>query len=326
MQLFPTRFLAAIAAALSLACSAPGLAASYPDRPIRLIAPYAAGGLSDILARRLADELSKRLGQAVVVENRTGAGGIIATSFVAKSEPDGYTLVLVGQGLASVNQSLYKDLSYDTLRDFTPISTVAKFSLVLVGNPERPPASVTQLIEMAKKEPGALNFGSAGNASTSHLTAEMLDDIAGIKMVHIPFKGESAALTEIMGGRIDIMFGTVGGALPLIKSGKLRALAVVDPQRNPLLPDVPTMAEAGITNFNVFGWYAVLAPKKVPPEVAERLSKAFMDICKDPDFQKAVRDRGMESVGSTPEETTALIQEEAQRWGEIIRKVGIQVE
>lgn len=326
MRLSTTRFLSGIAAVLGLACCPPGQAASYPDRPIRLIAPYAAGGLSDMLARMLAVELTKRLGQSVIVEDRAGAGGIIGTNYVAKADPDGYTLALVGQGQASVNQSLYKDLPYDTLRDFTPISTIAKFSLVLVGNPQRAPESVAQLIDMAKKAPGSLNFGSAGNASTSHLTAEMLNDLEGLKMMHIPYKGESAAFTELMGGRIDILFGTVGGALPLIKSGKVRALAVVDPQRNPTLPDVPTMTEAGVKDFNVFGWYAILAPKKIPTDVADRLSTAFMDIGKDPGFQKAMRNRGMEAVGSTPEETTALIEEETQRWGQIIKKVGIQVD
>ncbi|WP_454689718.1 Bug family tripartite tricarboxylate transporter substrate binding protein [Achromobacter aloeverae] len=326
MRLSTTRFLSGIAAVLGLACCPPGQAASYPDRPIRLIAPYAAGGLSDMLARTLAVELTKRLGQSVIVEDRAGAGGIIGTNYVAKADPDGYTLALVGQGLASVNQSLYKDLPYDTLRDFAPISTIAKFNMVLVGNPQRPPESVARMIEMARKSPGSLNFGSAGNASTAHLMTEMFDDQEHIKMVHVPFKGESAAFTEVIGGRIDVLFGTIGGALPLIQGGKLRPLAVVDTKRNPLLPDVPTMEEAGVKNFNVFGWYAILAPRKVPAEVVDRLSKAFMDIGQDPGFRKTMQERGMESVGSKPEETTALIEEETRRWGDIIRKVGIHVE
>ncbi|CAP41560.1 MULTISPECIES: Bug family tripartite tricarboxylate transporter substrate binding protein [Alcaligenaceae] len=326
MRLSINRLLSTIVTVIGLAYGLPSQAAQYPDRPIRLITPYAAGGLSDILARTLANELAKRLGQSVVVENRTGAGGIIATNYVAKSDPDGYTLALVGQGLAAVNPTLHKDLPYDTLRDFAPISMIAKFSMVLVGNPQRPPESVAQMIDMAKKKPGSLNFGSAGNASTAHLMTEMLNDQEGIKMVHVPYKGESAAFTEVIGGRIDVLFGTVGGALPLIQSGKLRPLAIVDTQRNPLMPNVPTIEEAGVKDFNVFGWYGILAPKKAPSEVVNRLAKAFRDISQDPAFQKAMRDRGMESIGSTPAELETLIEDEIQRWSNVIKKVGIQAE
>jgi len=301
-------------------------AATYPDRPVHLIAPYAPGGLTDIVARTLAQELSGRVGQPVIVENKVGASGIIGTDYVAKAAPDGYTLAIVGQGLASVNASLYPNLPYDTLRDFVPVSLIARFSMVLVGHPSRQPASVAQLIDLARKSPGALTYGSAGNASTAHLTMALLNDATGTKMLHVPFKGESAAFTELMGGRIDNVFATVGGALSLIQGGKLRAIAVADKARNPGLPDVPTLREAGVKDFEVFGWYAVLAPANTPPDVIARLSKELTAIGHDPAFQKAMIGRGIEAVGSTPQEATKTIRDETVRWGTVIKKAGITVD
>lgn len=323
MTVFRKPLLAAAALLASVALQGQAAAGSYPDKPIRLITPYAAGGLSDILARTLAQDLSERLGQSVIVENRTGAGGIIGTDFVAKSRPDGYTLALVSQGLASVNTTLYPNLPYNTLKDFTPISLIAKFSLVLVTNPDQPINTVADLVDRAKKNPSALNYGSAGNASTAHLTMEMLKDRTGMPIMHIPYKGESLAFTELLGGRIDATFATVGGALPLIQSGKVRPIAVADNARSALMPDVPTVEESGVKDFNVFGWYAILAPANVPAEVTDRLSKALMDIGRSEKFREAMRVRGMEAVGSSPEETTRVIRDETQRWGAIIKKVGI---
>ncbi|PLC55910.1 hypothetical protein CR155_02385 [Pollutimonas nitritireducens] len=306
-----------------LTMSMPAVASDYPNKPIRLIAPYAAGGLSDILSRLLAQELSDRLGQPVIVENRTGAGGIIGIDYVAKSRPDGYTLAVAGQGLASVNTTLHKDLPYNTLKDFTPLSLIAKFSMVLVGNPDKPPKSIAELIKVAKENPDSLNYGSAGNASTAHLTMEMFKDQTGVKMLHVPYKGEAPAFTELVGGRIDALFATVGGALSLIQAGKLRPIAVADTTRNALLPDVPTIAESGLKDFNVFGWYAVLAPAGVPQDVVDRLSKALMDIGQSAKFREAMNSRGMEAIGSSPEDAAKTVKEETDRWGAIINKVGI---
>ena len=311
---------------INLTTGNPALGAGYPDRPIRLVSPYAAGGLTDIVARTLARELSNRVGQPVIVDNRAGAGGIIGTDLVAKATPDGYTLALVGQGLASVNPTLYPKLPYDTLRDFAPISLVAKFSMVLVGHPSRPPESAARLIDLARKSPGTLTYASAGNASTAHLTMAMLNEHTGTKMLHVPFKGESAAFTEIVGGRIDSLFATVGGALPLIQAGKLRALAVADKVRSPLLADVPTLQEAGVKDFEVFGWYAILAPASVPSEVVSRLSEEIMAIGRDPEYKKAMIARGMEPVVSTPDELVTIIRDETTRWGAMIKKAGITVD
>ncbi|GAA5232135.1 tripartite tricarboxylate transporter substrate binding protein [Verticiella sediminum] len=319
--------LLAAASLLTIATtSGQAAAAGYPERPIRLVTPYAAGGLSDILARTLAQELSKRLGQSVLVDNRTGAGGIIGMDVVAKAEPDGYTLVLTSQGLASVNTTLYSNLPYDTLKDFTAISSIAKFSLVLVSNPESPLKTLDDFIDAARRNPESMNYGSAGNASTAHLTMEMLKERTGMDVMHIPYKGEALAFTELLGGRINATFATVGGALQLIQSNKVHPIAVADDKRNALLPEVPTVEESGVKDFNVFGWYAILAPAKVPQDVVDTLGSALMEIGRDEEFRKAMAARGMEAVGSTPEQATQLIRDETERWGEIITKVGIKVD
>ncbi|KRB81559.1 Bug family tripartite tricarboxylate transporter substrate binding protein [Noviherbaspirillum sp. Root189] len=316
-------------ALLCLSCVMPfgaAAASDYPIRPIRLVCPYAAGGLTDVLARVLAKRLSERIGQPVVVENRTGAGGIIGVDAVAKSPADGYTIVLVAQGLASVNASLHKNLPYDTLRDFAPISLVSTFSLVFVGNPELPPKSMEEFIATARAKPGKLDYGSAGNASTSHLMTELLKDQVGIDVVHIPFRGESAAFTELMGGRLTGMFATLGGALPSIQSGKLRALAVATKERNSLLPNVPTVSESGVPGFEVLGWYGILAPINVPKHIRDRLSKEFMAMAKEPEMRQMLASRGMDSVGSSPEAFSKMIKSETERWRQVVTKAKIQAD
>lgn len=314
---------------LCLSILVPGAARAadeYPSRPIRLICPYAPGGLTDVLARLLAKRLSERIGQTVFVENRTGAGGIIGVDAVAKAAPDGYTIVMVAQGLASVNASLYKNLPYDTLRDFVPISLVSTFSMVLVSNPDKPPKTLAEFISMAKAKPGGLDYGSAGNASTAHLMTELFNDQAGIDVLHVPFKGESVAFTELMGGRLTAMFATTGGALPHIQSGKLRALAIATKERSKLLPNVPTVAEAGGPDFEVKGWYGILAPVNVPKPVAERLTKEFMAMAREPEMRDLMTSRGMDSVGSTPEEFGKLIKSETERWRKVVVKAGIKAD
>ncbi|MGV3656201.1 MAG: Bug family tripartite tricarboxylate transporter substrate binding protein [Noviherbaspirillum sp.] len=320
---------AASAALLCLSIVVPGsaaMASDYPNRPIRFICPYSAGGLTDVLTRLLAKRLSERIGQPVVVENRTGAGGIIAVDGVAKGPADGYTIILVGQGQASVNESLYKKLPYNTLRDFAPISLVSTFSLVFVTNPDQPPKSFSELLAMARAKPGALSYGSAGNASTSHLMTELLKGEAGIDLVHVPYRGEAAAFTEVMGGRLTGIFATVGGARPYIESGKLRALAIATKERNKLLPDVPTVSESGVPGFEVQGWYGVLAPKNVPKEVVDRLSKEFMAMAREPEMREMLASRGMESVGSSPEELTRTIKSETERWAKVVANAKITVD
>lgn len=320
---------AASAALVCLSIIAPGKAAfanDYPNRPIRLICPYAAGGLTDVLTRLLAKRLSERVGQPVVVENRTGAGGIIAVEAAAKSPADGYTIIIVGQGQASVNASLYKKLPYDTLRDFAPISLVSTFSLVFVSNPDQPPKTFSELLAMARAKPGTLSYGSAGNASTSHLMTELLKGKMGIDMVHVPYRGEASAFTEVMGGRLTGIFATVGGARAHIESGKLRALAIATRERSKLLPDVPTVAESGVPGFEVMGWYGILAPKNVPKEVVDRLSKEFMAMAREPEMREQLAARGMDSVGSTPEELARTIKSETEQWAKVVTSAKITVD
>lgn len=319
---------AAAVASISLIALSPSAIASsdYPNRPIRLISPYAAGGLTDVLARMLSKKLSERLGQSVMIENRTGAGGVIGVDTAAKSVPDGYTIVLVGQGLASVNGSIQKNLPYDTVRDFAPVTMIATFPMVFVGHPTAPPASMSEFISMAKAKPGALNYGSAGNASTAHLTTELLKDQVGIDITHIPYRGESPAFTELMGGRLSGMFATLGGTLPLIQAGKMRPLAIATKERSKLLPDVPTMAEAGVPNFVVFGWYGVLAPKGTPQPVLDKLSKTFMEMAREPEFRELMASRGLDAVGSSPAELGQLIDSETRRWRSVVQKAGIQAD
>jgi len=310
----------------ALSMSSGAVADDYPERRVRLITPYAAGGLTDIVARVLAKKLSERIGQTVVVENRPGAGGIIGVETVAKSAADGYTLLLVGQGLASVNTSLHKDLPYDTLRDFVPLSLIARFSMVFVTTPDKSPASLSELIAMAKANPNVLNYGSAGNASTAHLMTELFCDQENIKMFHVAYKGESPAFSEIMAGRVTGMFATLGGAIPLIQAGKLHPIAIATKERSPLLPGVPTFDEGGVQGFEVYGWYGVLAPANTPKAITDRLTRELIAIGHETEFRDYLNARGMEAIGSTQKELDDLIQSETVRWSKIIQKVGIRSE
>ncbi|MCX7141835.1 MAG: tripartite tricarboxylate transporter substrate binding protein [Proteobacteria bacterium] len=312
-----------------MAAALPGQAATaaeFPDKPIRLICPYAPGGLSDILARILAKRLSEKIGQPVMVENRAGAGGIIGMEIVAKAAPDGYTIIMVGQGMASVNPSLYKNLSYDTLRDFAPIAQVARFSMVLVANPGQPPKSVKEFIELSRAKPGSMSYGSAGNASTAHLMTELFKHKAGIDVVHVPFKGEAPAITEIMGGRLSVMFATLGGALSHIQSGKLSALGLATKERSLVAPEIPTPAEAGVPDFEVQGWYGMLAPAGVPKPIVNRLSQEFVAIANEPELRERLAARGMDSIGSSPEAFAKWIQDEIDRWRKVVNDANIRTD
>ena len=297
---------------------------AYPSRPIRLISPYAAGGLTDLLARALGKRLSERLGQPVIVENRTGGGGVAGVDSVAKSPADGYTLVLVGQGLASVNASLYKSLPYDTQRDFAPISMVASFPLVLVGRPGTQPDTLSAFIAAARAMPGAIAYGSAGNASTAHLTMELLAEQAGIKGNHIPYRGEAPAFVDVIAGNTQVMFATLGGARPLLESGRLHPIAIATKERNKMLPNVPTISEAGVPGFEVLGWYGVLAPKATPKPVLDRLSAEFMAMAREPEVREQFLERGLILAGTSSDELGKLIQSETERWRQVVLKAGIR--
>ncbi|WPB55865.1 tripartite tricarboxylate transporter substrate binding protein [Xylophilus sp. GOD-11R] len=299
-------------------------AEDFPNRAIRFICPYAAGGLTDVITRAYAKRLSERIGQPVLVDNRTGASGIIGMEAVAKSPADGYTIALVAQGLASVNPTLYPSLPYNTQRDFVPISHIANFSLVLVGNADAPPATFADFVAMAKAKPGSVTYGSAGNASTSHLITEMLKARLGITAVHIPFRGEAQVFPELMGGRLTVTFATTGGAISLIQSGKLRPLAMATKSRSKLLPQVPTLGELGVHDFDVPGWYGILAPSATPKPIAERLTQEFIAISREPAMQEAMLARGIDLVGSSQAEFGQLISTDTERWKKVIGQAGIK--
>ncbi len=297
---------------------------AYPSRPLRLVVPIAPGGLTDILGRLLAAGLSARLQQPVVVENRAGGGGVIGTTFAAKQPPDGYTLLLVYQGIASVNPVLYKELAYDTLRDFAPVAKVATFPLALIVSSAVPANSVQQLIALAKQRPGSLSYASAGNATTSHLTMELFKRQAGVHLVHIPYKGEAPALNDLMGGQVEVAFSSLASVLPHLKSGRLRPLGIASQQRSTLAPDIPTIAEAGVPGFQSEGWYGVLAPAGTPAGVVERLNRELMAVLDDPETKAKMAAQAVVPAGSTPQALRQWIADETERWRKVVAQAGIK--
>ncbi|MCD0502281.1 tripartite tricarboxylate transporter substrate binding protein [Bordetella petrii] len=305
---------------LSAVLNGPASAATYPDRPVRLIAPIAVGGLTDTLARLVAAGLADSLGQPVVVENKPGAGGIIGMEAAAKAAPDGYSLILVYQGVAAVNASLYPKLPYDTLRDFTPIAGLGSFPLVLVTHPGSGIHSVNNLLRQARNDPDALSYASAGNATTSHLTMELFKNDAGIQAMHVPYKGEGPANTDVAGGQVDIAFSSLASVAPLIKSGRLVALGIATRERSPMLPGVPTISEAGLSGFEAAGWYALLAPAGTPSEVVQTLSRAVAGVLGRPETSAKLEALGVTAKATPPAELDRQIRSETEKWKAVIQQ------
>jgi len=303
----------------------PAAADSYPSRPIRLIAPIAAGGLTDTLARLVAKGLADKLGQPVVVENKPGAGGIIGMEAAAQAKPDGYTMILVYQGVAAVNTSLYPHLPYNTLRDFVPIAGLGSFSLVLVTNSKTGIHSVHDLLKIAKAKPGSLSYASAGNATTSHLTMELFKLKSGVQAVHVPYKGEGPANTDVIGGRVDIAFSSLASVAPLIKSKRLVPLGVTSHERSSILPTVPTIAEAGVPGFEAVGWYGLLAPAGTPAAVVKKLEHAVADVLKQPATQDRLDSLGVTAKATSSSEFGQQIRSETEKWREVIKKSHIKI-
>lgn len=319
-------FLGAVLALAATLLLQPAAAQEYPAKPIKFIAPIAAGGLTDTLTRVLGQRLSERMGQPVVVDNRPGAGGLIGMEAAAKSAPDGYTIVMVYQGLASVNPILFKVPPYETLRDYVPIAQVATFPMVLVVNASAPIATLKELVEQARAKPGSMNYGSAGNATTSHLVMELFKRKAGLDLLHIPYKGEAPALTELLGGRVAVTFNSLPSVLAHIRSGKVRALAIATRERSKLVPEVPTVTEAGIADLEVPGWYGVLAPAGTPRTIVDRLSREFNAVVSEPDTRARLALQGIDLGGSTSEAFGSWIREETERWRKVIADAGIKAD
>jgi len=298
-------------------------AAEFPSRPITIEIPYPPGGTADAIARPLAVDLGKRLGVPVILDYKGGAGGAIATQYVAKATPDGYTLVMILAAHA-INPSLYKKLPYDSEKDFAPVSMVARLPLVLYTNPQFGPKTVPELIEYAKKNPGQLSFGSAGSGNTSHLAGELFASTAGVKMLHIPYKGGGPSITAAIGGEIPSVFAGPD-SLGMAKAGRLHAVAVTSLERSPLIPDVPAIAET-LKGFEVYGWYGLMAPAGTPKDVIAKLNTEVGAVLKDPAFKKIVEALGYIPTGSTPAEFGSFVQNETKRWAEVVRKADIKLE
>lgn len=321
-QLFPFVLLA-----LLLFCGSPSFAESnYPARPIHLIVPFSAGGATDALARLLSQHVSVSLGEAVVVDNRPGAGGTLGAKIAAVAAPDGYTLLMGTVATHAMAPGLYKDPHYDPVKDFEPITLAAKGPNVLVINPSLPVSSVKELIALAKARPGDLTFSSAGIGSQAHLSAELFKHMAGIDMLHVPYKGGGPAITALLAGEVSLTFAGPAESLPLVRAGKLRALAVTSVERSQLTPDLPTIAEAGVPGYGLDFWYGAFAPASTPKEIIAKLNTAMNAALRDPEVTKTLHSLGMERVGSTPAEFASYVSAETERWKTLVAKLGIPPE
>jgi len=313
------RFALHLLVASWLLLAATAFAADYPARPIHLIVPFAPGGGNDTIARLVGDKLGAELGQPVVIDNRPGAGGVVGAEAAARAAPDGYTLFLGGVGSHAINPNLHAHLSYDPIKDFAPITLVASAPLILVVHPSVPAHDVRELVALAKAKPGSLNYASNGNGSSSHLAAVMFSSMTGVDMVHVPYKGLSPALTDLLSGQVQLMFSSVVAILPHVKAGKLRALAVSGKDRLSLMPELPTIAESGVPGYQSSSWYGILAPAGTPPDIVSRLNAALVKVVGQRDVREALAKEGADAVGNSPEAFGAFIQAEKQRLGEVIR-------
>ena len=302
--------------------SSAAIAQSFPSKPIRVIIPFVAGGSSDIVGRAIGSKFQELLGQPAVVENKPGANGAIAAEFVAKSEPDGHTLLVGSIGVFSINTALFKDLRYDPLRDFAPISLAVTTPNVLITKPQLAAKSVNELVEADKK--GRLSYCSSGTGSSDHLTAELLKQIAGGQAVHVPYRGGAACQTDIMGNQVDYSFQNLGAVTNYIKGGRMKALAVTAKIRNPQLPDVPTVVEAGFPDLVVTSWQAAAAPAKTPREIVAKLNEATVKALRSPDVRERMNQIGFDVVASSPEEFGRFMREELERWTRVVQKGGIK--
>jgi tripartite-type tricarboxylate transporter receptor subunit TctC len=298
---------------------------TYPTQAIRMVVPYPPGGPTDITARVVAAEMSKTIGQSVVIDNRPGASGMIGSEMVTKSTPDGYTL-LANASIHVINPSVYPDMRFDAIKDFTPITQLAQVPLVLVVPANSPIKSVKDLVEYAKANPGKVNFGSAGSASAQHLAGESFKIAAGIQMQHIPYKGSAPALTDLAGGQLQLMFDSMPSATPMINSGKLRAIAVTTTVRAKARPDLPTIAESGFPGFDISTWYAYWAPKGTPADIIEKLAASAAQALKNPEVIAKYEAMGAEPVGSTPAQFAAYVESEAKKWNDIVKKSGAKLD
>jgi tripartite-type tricarboxylate transporter receptor subunit TctC len=322
----PSRFLFALAAWVLLFVMPDTRAlAGYPDHVVKIVVPFAPGGGTDVVARTLAQEMAKDLGATVIIENKPGAGTIIGTQAVATSDPDGYTL-LMGTFANAVNPSLQAKLPYDPHKDFEPVALVARSFNIVVVNPKSDIKSIADLIAAAKAAPDKFSFGTYGNGTSAHLAGELFKIMANVNLTTVPYKGAAPAITDLIGGQIQVMFTTVASAAALIEAGQLRALAVTSAERSPAFPNLPTVSEAGVSGFSAESWYGLFAPAKTPPDVIDRLNKAAAVAVKSEAFKKLSVNEGLVLVSSPPQELDRYFRGEEQRWRKVIESAGIKLE
>jgi tripartite-type tricarboxylate transporter receptor subunit TctC len=309
------------------ALAAGGVSAqSWPTKPIKYIVPFAPGGTTDILARTISEKLSIALGQPVVVENKPGAGGGVGADFTAKAAPDGYTIMGGTISTHAINASLYSNLPYDPVKDFVAITLIARVPNMLVINPEIPAKTVAELIALLKANPNKYTFASSGNGTSQHLSGELFKSMAGVQMQHIPYKGSPPALQDVVGGQVTMTFDNITTALPLAKSGKLRAIAVTTAKRSAVAPDIPTLAESGLVGFEVGSWQGVFAPAGTPSDIVKRLNAEIVKIINMPDVREKLLALGAEPVGDTPEQFGAYVKTEVVKWSDVVKKSGAKVD
>ena len=325
------RVRAAIFAAFVAAVAAAGHAGSasaevYPNRPVRIVVPYSPGGTTDILARALAQKLAEALGQQVVIDNRPGAAGMIGADLVAKAVPDGYTVLMASVAEVAINQSLYGKMTYDPVRDLAPVTLAGVTPLILVIHPSIPASSVEELLAHTKAKPGQFTFGSPGNGSVQHLSGELVKTVAHVDWVHVPYKGAPAVLADVLGGQVSMFFAGMPPAMPHVKTGRLRALAVTTAKRSPAAPEIPTMEEAGVPGFDISNWFGVFVPAATPKDVIAKLNREISKALQLKDVRERMADQGLETVGNTSEQFSAFLRAEIAKYAKLIQVSGARAD
>jgi len=311
---------------LALFLAGPAVAQQWPVKPVRIVVPFSPGGFADSGARAISDKLAARLGQSVLIENRVGASGNIGAEAVAKSAPDGYTLLLGFDGTMVINPHVFAKIPFDTLRDFAPVTKLGDSPSLVVAHPSVPANNLRELIALAKAKPGTLSYGTSGTGNTPHLVGEMLNQRAGTDFQHVPYKGGAQAIADAVGGQIPLVFTAIAGAGPFIRAGKLKALGITSTARVTALPETPTFIESGLPDFVVNTWIGILAPAKTPRPIVDRLQREIAAVLKDPDVQARYAVLGNEPVGNTPDEYAAQIKADLAQWGVIVKRAGIRIE
>jgi tripartite-type tricarboxylate transporter receptor subunit TctC len=301
-------------------------AQDYPSKPIRLVIPFAPGGITDTTARAVTDKLGARLGQQIVIESRPGAGGNIGTEIVAKAAPDGYTLLLGFDGTLVINPHVYPKMPFDTLRDFAPITRLGDATLILVAHPSVPANTIGELAALSKQKPGTLSYGSAGNGTSGHVAAELLRMVAGVDMMHVPYKGGAPAMTDVVAGQIQLVSTAVASAVQFVKQGRVKAIGVSSAKRDPALPDVPTFGESGAPGYVATSWTGILAPAKTPRAIIDRLNREIVSLLGDPEVQARYAAIGVVPGGTTPEGYADLIRADHVKWGKVVKETGVKIE